>query len=104
MASSNNVLRGGLTEKHVDIEELSSIVSFAGGPPPVLHPVPVREGERNYPSPPKEFQLGVIDVAPGRAYRSEEAYGAEILVALEAGGRRGRWRAGRAACEGSSPR
>ena len=86
MASSNNVLRGGLTEKHVDIEELSSIVSFAGGPPPVLHPVPVREGERNYPSPPKEFQLGVIDVAPGRAYRSEEAYGAEILVVLEAEG------------------
>jgi len=86
MASSNNVLRGGLTEKHVDVEELSHIVSFSGGPPPILHPVPVREGERVYPSPPKEFQLGVIDVAPGRAYQSGEAYGAEILVALEAEG------------------
>ncbi len=86
MASSNNVLRGGLTEKHVDIEELSSIVSFTGGAPPVIHPVPVREGERTYPSPTKEFQLGVIDVAPGRAHQSEESYGAEILVALEAEG------------------
>ena len=86
MASSNNVLRGGLTEKHVDIEELSNIVSFTGEPPPVLHPVPIREGEGIYSSPPGEFQLGVIDVAPGRVYQSEEAYGAEILVALEAEG------------------
>lgn len=86
MASSNNVLRGGLTEKHVDIEELSNIVSFAGGTPPVLRPVPVREGERIYPSSMKEFELGVIEVAPGRAYQSEEAYGAEVLVVLEADG------------------
>jgi len=86
MASSNNVLRGGLTEKHVDVEELSNIVSFTGGAHPVLHPVPVREGERIYPSSPKEFQLGAIDVAPGRPYQSEEAYGAEILIALEAEG------------------
>jgi phosphomannomutase len=86
MASSNNVLRAGLTEKHIDIEELSKIVTFIGGPPPLLRPVTVREGERIYPSPVKEFQLAVIDVAPGRVHQSEEAYGAEILVALEAEG------------------
>jgi mannose-6-phosphate isomerase class I len=52
----------------------------------MLRPVPVREGERIYPSSMKEFELGVIDVAPGRTYQSEEAYGAEVLVVLEADG------------------
>ncbi|HEY7819028.1 MAG TPA: hypothetical protein VIG29_12465, partial [Vicinamibacteria bacterium] len=86
MASSNNVLRGGLTEKHVDVEELAHVVSFRWGPPSILRPEPSREGERVY-SPPvqslKEFQLGVIEIEPGRPYRSEETYGAEILLAIE---------------------
>jgi phosphomannomutase len=86
MASSNNVLRGGLTEKHVDVEELSNIVSFTGGAPAILRPAPGREGERIYPSAPKEFQLGVIEVGSGRSYRSDETYGAEILLVLEAEG------------------
>ncbi len=86
MASSNNVLRGGLTEKHVDVEELTHIVSFAAGAPPVLRPEPLREGEQVFRAPVKEFQLGVIEVAPERAYESEEAYSAEILVALETAG------------------
>src|SRR5699024_12777414 len=33
MASSDNVLRGGLTSKHVDIEELSKIADFRAGMP-----------------------------------------------------------------------
>jgi phosphomannomutase len=86
MASSNNVLRGGLTEKHVDLEELARIVSFTGGAPRVLSPTPVREGEWIYRTPAKEFQLATIEVAPARPYASEEAYGAEILVAMEAEG------------------
>jgi phosphomannomutase len=86
MASSNNVLRGGLTEKHVDVEELSNILSFTGGAPVVLWPEPVREGERFYRTAANEFQLGVVEVAPGRPYQSEEAYGPEILLALEAEG------------------
>jgi phosphomannomutase len=84
MASSNNVLRGGLTEKHVDVEELSNIVSITAGAPAILRPVPGRDGERIYPSPAKEFLLGVIDVGSGRSYQSGETYGAEILLALEA--------------------
>jgi phosphomannomutase len=83
MASSNNVLRGGLTDKHVDVDELSRVVSFQGAPPLVLRPAAVREGERRYPSPAKEFQLSVLSVSPGSPYRNEEAYGAEILLALE---------------------
>ncbi len=83
MASSNNVLRGGLTEKHVDVEELSNIVSFTGGVTPILRRLPAREGESYYPTSVKEFQLFAIDVSPDRAYEVEAAYSAEILVALE---------------------
>ena len=36
MASSDNVLRGGLTPKHVDVPELMRVLDFRSGPPPVL--------------------------------------------------------------------
>ena len=36
MASSDNVLRGGLTAKHIDIKELSNILSFAPFMPQVI--------------------------------------------------------------------
>ena len=34
MANSDNVLRGGLTPKHVDVPELLATLSFRDGPPP----------------------------------------------------------------------
>ena len=36
MANSDNVLRGGLTPKHVDVPELLRVLDFAAAPPPVL--------------------------------------------------------------------
>jgi mannose-6-phosphate isomerase len=40
MASSDNVLRGGLTPKHVDVPELLRVLDFGSGPPPVLTGTP----------------------------------------------------------------
>src|SRR6185312_2226160 len=37
MANSDNVLRGGLTSKHVDVPELLRVLDFRSGQPPVLH-------------------------------------------------------------------
>jgi mannose-6-phosphate isomerase len=37
MASSDNVLRGGLTSKHVDVAELLRVLDFDSSAPPVLH-------------------------------------------------------------------
>ena len=39
MASSDNVLRGGLTGKHVDLAALIEVLDFTDGRVPVLHPV-----------------------------------------------------------------
>ena len=36
MANSDNVLRGGLTTKHVDVPELLRILTFEGGTPNVF--------------------------------------------------------------------
>jgi mannose-6-phosphate isomerase len=38
MAASDNVLRGGLTPKHIDVPELLSVLDTAPGAVPVLHP------------------------------------------------------------------
>lgn len=39
MGPSDNVLRGGFTNKHVDIEELERILDFVPSPPPLLAPL-----------------------------------------------------------------
>ncbi len=38
MSASDNVLRGGLTPKHVDVDELVRVLDFTPGPPPWLRP------------------------------------------------------------------
>jgi mannose-6-phosphate isomerase len=48
MGPSDNVLRGGLTPKHVDRGELQSVLDFTPGPAPFLVPVPVGENVSSY--------------------------------------------------------
>lgn len=45
MAASDNVLRGGLTPKHIDVPELLRIVDTEPGPAPLLTPVSEGDGE-----------------------------------------------------------
>jgi mannose-6-phosphate isomerase class I len=61
MANSNNVLRGGLTPKHVDIEALLEIVKFEGRPAQVL--LPEQPGpEAVYRAPVEEFSLSRVEL------------------------------------------
>ncbi len=58
MANSDNVLRCGLTPKHVDVPELLRIVRFEGTDPTVVRPVPTAvPGELLYPAPVPDFRL-----------------------------------------------
>ncbi|OKI11811.1 mannose-6-phosphate isomerase, class I [Streptomyces sp. CB03911] len=59
MANSDNVLRAGLTPKHIDVPELMKVVGFTPADPDVLRPVPVpgTPGEELYPVPIDEFRL-----------------------------------------------
>ena len=56
MASSDNVLRGGLTRKHVDLAALIEVLDFTDGRIPVLHPV-LGPGGLRYPVPVEDFDL-----------------------------------------------
>lgn len=56
MASSDNVLRGGLTSKHVDLAALIEVLDFSDGKVPVLHPV-LGPGGLRYPVPVDDFDL-----------------------------------------------
>jgi mannose-6-phosphate isomerase len=83
MANSDNVLRGGLTAKHVDVPELLSVLVFEGHSPVVLTATEDGSGGRAYPTPAREFELGLVDVAPGRPFVPSPGRGVEILLALE---------------------
>lgn len=57
LAASDNVLRGGLTTKRIDIEELLRILRFEVLAEPVVAPVPVAPGVLTWPVPVAEFAL-----------------------------------------------
>ncbi len=57
MANSDNVLRGGLTPKHVDVPELMKVLDFTPGEVQVLHGDPAGPGQWVYPTPASQFRL-----------------------------------------------
>ncbi|GAA1834543.1 mannose-6-phosphate isomerase, class I [Microlunatus capsulatus] len=57
MANSDNVMRGGLTPKHVDVDELLAILDFTPGFPGYVEPVEEAPGCWRYPTPAPEFAL-----------------------------------------------
>jgi mannose-6-phosphate isomerase len=59
MASSDNVLRGGLTSKHIDIPELMKVLDWHPIKPQIIKPEPGFSCF-TYPAPCDEFSLTVI--------------------------------------------
>jgi len=59
MASSDNVLRAGLTSKRVNVPELLRVLDFRPAEPAVLRPVP---GGYTYPTPADDFRLSRLDL------------------------------------------
>ena len=62
MAASDNVLRGGLTPKHVDVPELLRVLRFEVLAEPVLTPAPVAPGVVTWPVPVTDFALHAVRV------------------------------------------
>ncbi|MBA4854935.1 mannose-6-phosphate isomerase, class I [Nocardia farcinica] len=65
MANSDNVLRGGLTPKHVDVPELLRILDFEPIELPVVLPEPGGDGSVHYRTPAPEFALRRFDLVEG---------------------------------------
>ncbi|MET0954568.1 MAG: mannose-6-phosphate isomerase, class I [Cryobacterium sp.] len=62
MASSDNVLRGGLSPKHIDVDELLDVLDFAPLPVPYLAPELQADGVAVYRPAVPDFELAHITV------------------------------------------
>jgi len=62
MAASDNVLRGGLTPKHVDVAELLSVVDFESLEVKVVHAKPVLHGLARYEADCQDFAFYRVDL------------------------------------------
>lgn len=83
MANSDNVLRGGLTPKHVDVAELLKHVAFEETHPNIMQGELQEDGlERIYKSPAPDFELSKIDLKSNEYYTNRSAT-AEIFIVLE---------------------
>ncbi|HEY0640484.1 MAG TPA: mannose-6-phosphate isomerase, class I [Pseudonocardiaceae bacterium] len=84
MANSDNVLRGGLTPKHVDVPELLRVLDFRSGDMPVLRGEPGAGREIEYRTPMPEFRLSRLDWAEGDTEPAPLAQGApQILLCVD---------------------
>lgn len=83
MANSDNVLRGGLTPKHVDVPELLKHVAFEETVPNIMSGQQQEDGfERIYKSPAPDFELSKIELKTGNIYKGN-ASTAQILIVLD---------------------
>lgn len=87
MANSNNVIRGGLTPKHVDVPELLNNVSFEGAGVEILQPERLPESrEWVFNTPAREFELRRIEITQEQPHRNGADHSAEILIVTEVEG------------------
>ena len=82
MANSDNVLRGGLTPKHVDVPELLKHIRFEA-----THPRIIRENNDPghiviYKTPAPDFELSKIDLQAGERV-TIQSHSVEIFLVLE---------------------
>lgn len=84
MANSDNVLRAGLTNKHIDVPELMKHTLFESIVPAIMNGTEIMTGEYNYPCPVPDFAITRIELAAQRAYEHVAA-SLEILIVTEGG-------------------
>jgi mannose-6-phosphate isomerase len=82
MANSDNVLRGGLTPKHIDIDELIQHVQFVPTYPNILNGKVLNSNETIYPCPVPDFGLSKIGLSKGDRY-TINTQSLEMLLVME---------------------
>ena len=82
MANSDNVLRGGLTPKHIDIEELLQHIQFEPTYPTILKGDQIAFNELQFPCPVPDFGLTKIQLTEGETY-TNETLSFELFLVLQ---------------------
>ena len=83
MANSDNVLRGGLSPKHIDVPELLKVLNFKPRHVLFLKAKRKKKTERIYESFAEEFVLSAISITEGELYRDSNLKSAQILLCTE---------------------
>ncbi|MDB5210445.1 MAG: manA [Sediminibacterium sp.] len=84
MANSDNVLRAGLTPKHIDVPELMKHTIFTSIVPDIMHGNEVLLGEKIYPCPVDDFGIAKVDLSASVSY-TKTAGSLEIWIVIEGG-------------------
>ena len=82
MANSDNVLRGGLTPKHIDIEQLLQHIQFEPTYPSILNGDLINSNELQFPCPVPDFGLTKIQLRGGETY-TNETNSLELFLVLQ---------------------
>ena len=82
MASSDNVLRGGLTPKFVDVPELLKTIAFEAVGVPALSAETTMLGQEIYRPPFQEFALQRVELRPGAEPVPLAQAGAAVIIVV----------------------
>jgi mannose-6-phosphate isomerase len=80
MANSDNVLRGGLTNKHIDVKELMKHMKFEEVAPNIIVPERVNKYEQLYRTGVPDFKLSRFSLKKDDSCAFESATGETLLV------------------------
>ena len=82
MAASDNVLRGGLTPKHIDLVELERVLDFRPVDVPYVHPVALNNWVSDYPVPEADFALLKLEISPEESSQTLKIPGEAIVLCV----------------------
>jgi len=80
MANSDNVLRGGLTNKHIDVKELMKHIKFEETIPSIIVPEKINENEQLYRTGAPDFKLSRFILKKDDTCIFESGSGETLLV------------------------
>lgn len=79
MANSDNVVRCGLTHKHVDVDEVLRVIDTTPLLDPVSRPTPTVDGGLRYSVPTPDFRFTMYEIDGSVRFRAE---GPELLLCI----------------------
>ncbi|CAO2209134.1 unnamed protein product [Urochloa humidicola] len=82
MATSDNVVRAGLTPKYIDVQTLCSMLTYKQAFPEILRGVPVQPHVRRYTPPFDEFEVDCCLVPPGELVVISPVPGPSIFLVM----------------------
>ncbi len=83
MANSDNVLRGGLTPKYIDVPELLKVLNFKYTEKSILNPKEIKSGIFEYETISREFVLKTYSVGKNNILEVENNGSVEIILCIK---------------------